>query len=463
MSKKLKPTLVIAGPGAGKTHYVIKKIIDKLPLLEPQRFLAVITYTNSATNEIKERLSEKIVVPPNVFIGTIHSFLVRFILKPYGVVQGVIPNQVVYKDVSIKASDRKEENIVKSKIVKKGIIPYEKIVSLSSNLLKENKRIRELISQRLQYLFVDEFQDANSGQFNIFEEIRKASSTEMYFVGDPEQSIMTFQNQGSQIQTLDKRPIYKAMNSGTIHKEYLDSNNRSSTTIIDFINNFHTSIIQSKTNEENKSQNKVTFIVGTYDLREIINSFNSLCNDRSICEKNPSNRFFLGYRSNTFQAVDNEYGLVQREDSHTSSLQYLKKCSTFVCEVLNISRTSVIDNLKIDDLTYRQLCLKIIDSIKSNPFINSKELISLITTNFKCDPYKSVHKKVQHNPNRIAEDFIKKINLEFQYLSLNIKEIKDYHLTIHKSKGLQADAVLVVAKSNNEVKKVARSGQAIEV
>lgn len=452
MAKKLKPTLVIAGPGAGKTHYIIEKVMHRLPLLEHHRFLAVITYTNSATNEIKERLMKKTVIPPNVFIGTIHSFLVRFILKPFGVVQGVLPEQVVYKDVSIKANDRKEENIIKNNIVKKGVVPYEKIVSLSSNLLKENKRIRELVSQRLQFLFVDEFQDANSGQFNIFEEIRKASATEMYFVGDPEQSIMTFQNQGGQIQTLDKRPIYKAINSGTIDKEYLDSNNRSSLTIIDFINNFHTSIIQQKTNKYNNTNNKVTFISGTYDLREIINSFNSLCNDRNVCENSPSTRFFLGYRRSTFKTVENEYGLVQKDDSDSKSIQLLKECSTFICEILNRSRTSIMMELEIDDLAYRQLCFKLVESIKSNPFINSSEIISLLKTNFKCDPYKSIHKRVQHNPNHIAEKFINKINLELQYFN-SINEIKDYHLTIHKSKGLQADAVLVIAKSKNELKK----------
>ena len=86
MVKKVKPTLVIAGPGAGKTHYIIEKVIEKLPMLAAHRFLAVITYTNAATCEIYERLSKKMDIPSNVFIGTIHSFLVRFILKPFGTI-----------------------------------------------------------------------------------------------------------------------------------------------------------------------------------------------------------------------------------------------------------------------------------------------------------------------------------------------------------------------------------------
>lgn len=55
-----KPKLVIAGPGAGKTHGMVDEIIAALLDLEPNRHMAIVTYTNSATNNIKRRLGERI-------------------------------------------------------------------------------------------------------------------------------------------------------------------------------------------------------------------------------------------------------------------------------------------------------------------------------------------------------------------------------------------------------------------
>jgi DNA helicase II / ATP-dependent DNA helicase PcrA len=450
MAKKLKPTLVLAGPGAGKTHHIINRVIDKIPLLDPERHLAVITYTNAATLEIKERLSQKIDIQPNVFIGTIHSFLIRFFLKPYGKLLGLLPEDVIYKGIDIIAEDRIEENVIKANIVKKGIVPYEKVVSLSNNIM-ENKVIRNLVSNRLQFLFVDEFQDADLGQYKIFEQIRMAGFTEIYYVGDPEQSIMSFQNKGRKIPTMENRVISKAIKSTMINKEYLLGNHRSSKTIIDFINHFHTSIKQEQSNPKNVTQNKVAFISAAKDIRKIIEQFNLLCNDKSYCVNPPKRRFFLAYEGKTYSAVADEFGLIQKDDKDYIEINLLKESSKFVCDILNKGKNSIIDELRIENLQYRQLCLKLISSIRENPFMNSDDLINIVKELFKQNPYASIHRKAKHNAKEIAEGFIKKVNLEIH--ESKSKEIEDFYLTIHKSKGLEADAVLIIAKTKNELRK----------
>lgn len=450
MSKKLKPILVIAGPGAGKTHYLVEKICESLPSLESHRFLAVITYTNTATSEIRERLSKKIDIPQNVFIGTIHSFLIRFILKPFGSIYGVLPNNPIYKEVNVNAKDKKEEHIIKSQIVKKGVVPYEKIISLSKNLMKDYEKVRALVSERLQYLFVDEFQDIDSGQYEIFESIRKQQKTKMYFVGDPEQSIMTFRNNGRK-KPLNKRPIYEAMQFKMIEKKFLYNNHRSSVTIIDFLNKFHTSLKQVKSNEEIDSQNKVVFI-DAQDIRKIIEEFNRLCNDQKYCRNRPKSRFFLGFKGDTYTKVENEYGLIQKESNESNQPKFIEETSHFITKLLNTNQNNIISYMGIDDLQYRMLCLSVIDIIKQNPFISSKSLIDYIKVIFKGDPYKTIHNKIQHKPDELAEEFIKQINSELQG-RFNLQKTEDYHLTIHKSKGLQADAVLVIARSKKELMK----------
>src|SRR5437899_920178 len=81
--QKAQGEIIIAGPGAGKTYNMVESIINALPNLSASRYMAVITYTNSATNNIQKRLAQKITIPENLFIGTMHSFLNRFVVIPF--------------------------------------------------------------------------------------------------------------------------------------------------------------------------------------------------------------------------------------------------------------------------------------------------------------------------------------------------------------------------------------------
>jgi DNA helicase-2/ATP-dependent DNA helicase PcrA len=76
-------TLVIAGPGAGKTYNMGNQIMCVLPDLKPHETCAIITHTNAASEVIRKRLSSRLIIPSNVFIGTIHSFLNEFLVIPF--------------------------------------------------------------------------------------------------------------------------------------------------------------------------------------------------------------------------------------------------------------------------------------------------------------------------------------------------------------------------------------------
>lgn len=79
-----QPFIVTAGPGAGKTHWLvnhIKNILENSQRLQKTRKVACITYTNVAVENILERLGPQSV--NQVEISTIHSFLYNHIIKPY--------------------------------------------------------------------------------------------------------------------------------------------------------------------------------------------------------------------------------------------------------------------------------------------------------------------------------------------------------------------------------------------
>jgi len=76
---------IYAGPGAGKTHFLVKNIrniIEQNPEIKnsANKKILCITYTNAAADEIKVRLLE---YSENVCVSTIHSFIIDYIIKPY--------------------------------------------------------------------------------------------------------------------------------------------------------------------------------------------------------------------------------------------------------------------------------------------------------------------------------------------------------------------------------------------
>lgn len=93
---------VYAGPGAGKTYFLIqniKEIVEKSNKLknEKNRKILCITYTNVAVDEIKKRLGQHC---DYVVVKTIHSFLYDYVIKPYQQQLKLIINQTFNINIS---------------------------------------------------------------------------------------------------------------------------------------------------------------------------------------------------------------------------------------------------------------------------------------------------------------------------------------------------------------------------
>jgi DNA helicase-2/ATP-dependent DNA helicase PcrA len=79
---------VEACPGAGKTQTLVQRVIQRSRVLPPRCGIAVLSFTNSAVDELKERYSTETrslsLAYPN-FVGTFDAFLNHFIVLPFGV------------------------------------------------------------------------------------------------------------------------------------------------------------------------------------------------------------------------------------------------------------------------------------------------------------------------------------------------------------------------------------------
>ena len=170
---------------------MVGKILDCVGELSPMRFCAVITYTNAATENIKTRIEKQISIPQNVFIGTTHSFLIKFIIEPYAHLFGITPPEKYYIEAARLLSEPQNPFVKKAlerntaeALLTNGLITYDKVLEKSFELLKIAS-IKQRVSNRLQFIFLDEYQDSRLYQHMIIEELLQQCKTKLYCIGDP--------------------------------------------------------------------------------------------------------------------------------------------------------------------------------------------------------------------------------------------------------------------------------------
>lgn len=218
--------IVEAGAGSGKTRTLIERIKRLLnDGVEPQNIVAI-TFTNMAAEEMKERLIDVTGIG-DCFIGTIHSFANKIFKnsnEDYKIYTDEIENQfmqvlislyakhitmdkfLMYKDLQHKIdlgvsdegelssimlpSEMHEINIffgdetsneypqtIKILCKKHNVITFDELLKKTTAYFKE-------IGGKVEYLFVDEYQDIGTLEKNFF----KALNADNYFyVGDEKQ------------------------------------------------------------------------------------------------------------------------------------------------------------------------------------------------------------------------------------------------------------------------------------
>jgi len=458
MSKqKSKCVLVVAGPGAGKTRTMVKKALECLSDLTPHRFMALITYTNAATEKIKERLQEKIEIPPNVFIGTIHSFMNRFILKPYGKIFGLLPEDyfiVDEFDFSFLDNMQFESNIdrriceraIENKKFSKGVVSYNQIESKATALLnKEKSTIRKSLGNRLQFLFIDEIQDATSIQYSFFDNLRKEGKTEIYCIGDPEQYIygFTYIKKGQKAVDFNKIPMKRFQNNNSVIKEYISEeevNKRSTSKIVKFLNNFR--LPSQKVDLIRPEDPDIIFITKT-DIKEIVVSFNTLCEkltSKNVREDIDYMKFFLSYENNTFIPAYSVCPMEKISNEDVKPRSILKMVMDYILAVSGYSLTDILQECNLSLINFRKFGVSVLHYIKTNPELNEKDLKKYITEKL-CVKFNSENQETKNS---------------FDNLIIHFKALgssQNRNSSIHKVKGLEATAVLALAETKNRLLK----------
>ena len=303
---------VLAGPGAGKTHWLIgqiKHVLSESNDLGLSRKVGCITYTNKATENILSHVGAN---NNRLEVSTIHAFLYKNIIKPYfhliadeegfaidkldghdetiissyGFVSELMKANkmgmlVKYAKESYKLKQTVEDyrwgltkkGIVLQKAInypripgigekyvwaykKKvwreyGVMHHDDVLYFTYKLIEKEPRIIRFLVSKFPYLLIDEYQDSSSIQHWLFTKLAEAGCR-ITLIGDKAQSIYTFA--GADIANIDNF-VASGIKTFTI-----DDNHRSTQNIIDFLNILRTDLKQKSLRKE--CFEKVTIVCG---------------------------------------------------------------------------------------------------------------------------------------------------------------------------------------------------------
>ena len=188
----------VAGAGAGKTTGLAKEIIEKYQTIHNRKKIYCISFTNNAANSIKEKLLSHFgVIPNDIIVCTIHSFLYQEFISPYyyllynkhyRTISNIhLPTNVVWKNNKFTELDGKDVLHVE-KIPEKA-----KWVVVGKSTDKKSEKVTRLkiINAFMSYcrsIYVDEAQDIDAHMKDIFLTL-DSFGIDIILKGDPKQDI----------------------------------------------------------------------------------------------------------------------------------------------------------------------------------------------------------------------------------------------------------------------------------
>jgi len=228
--------VVRAGPGSGKTRTLVARVAYLLETrLAKRRAVASITYTRQAAREIDERIMQLGVTDRRrVDCGTLHSWCLSAILRPYGPLLGMpipsergvvddkddvwidtlqyafdqleLPNAAKFERAAITKIRRElaagyvsertrmvdAAELFDACLAEQGLFDFDSMIASSLRIIKTYPRVGELLVSKYPWIVVDEYQDLGPVLHELVLTLRNQFGVEVTAFGDPDQSLMSF-------------------------------------------------------------------------------------------------------------------------------------------------------------------------------------------------------------------------------------------------------------------------------
>ncbi|MFC3750095.1 ATP-dependent helicase [Paenibacillus sp. GCM10012306] len=234
----LENTVVLAGPGSGKTTVLTLKIMKLLSeIIKPPRGLACLTYSNEAAKEFKKRLKQiGLKERGNVFLGTVHSFCIAEVITkfahlypqyniplPLKIISTKKKNQLFQRvkeelnisekelsltemdserSINIKGRSRvnipsfdlalKAANLFEQKLRASNYVDFSAIINYATQLIQNEEFVRKSLEAKFPWILIDEYQDLGKPLHEMILSLMEGTKSFFFAVGDPDQSIYGF-------------------------------------------------------------------------------------------------------------------------------------------------------------------------------------------------------------------------------------------------------------------------------
>jgi uvrD/REP helicase len=182
--KQLASNVVVAaGPGAGKTELLAQRaefLLATGACRYPHRILAISFKVDAVRNireRVRRRCGDQLVARFDSF--TFHAFAKRIIDNYRLLLTG---ENALDPDYTIDQNDR----------VPRKQITFDQIVPMALEILQKSPHVRNAIRQTYTHVFLDEFQDATDLQYSLLKEAFLGGDAVLTAVGDTKQRIMSW-------------------------------------------------------------------------------------------------------------------------------------------------------------------------------------------------------------------------------------------------------------------------------
>lgn len=492
---------VTAGPGAGKTHWLISHINNVLThstKIGLSRKIACITYTNVGVDTIKSRLNSG---NDLIDVCTIHTFLYDNIVKPYIYLVAeeykfpqdkftliddsnfksiqfaykFFPKTYVSKNY-IKALNKatwqyedhaytdympsylkQDKDDTKSKgkqssandpgykkfkhcLWQQGYISFDDIFYFSYILLSNYPILYKLISARYPYIFIDEFQDTVPFVLDTLVQLSKEGVV-IGVVGDIAQSIYDFS--GVEVEEIQKFYI-----PGYENNEYeIRGNRRSTKQIIELLNTIRPDFSQECLN---KSEGDVPeLLVG--DVIKCYQKSIEKCGTDNIKTLSYTNRTVNFMRQVLNSTLHQEIDTIIKLDDKATNLLKIDFDSNYDRQRYIKSLIKAVELAQMDDMTNAWYNLNCIDSNRYKTIM----ILQYLLLNYKdykdgtlMDFYNTITDKLSIKLTKIVGKEIKNTYNNTKYadvaLCVSNGDSNIPYKTIHKSKGDEFDNVFII-------------------
>lgn len=381
--KNLETMDLQAVPGSGKTTAILAKllILEKYMPLENNSGVLVISHTNAAVDEIRERIGKycpKLFSYPN-FVGTIQSFVDTFLAvpfyvnklnaRPYRIDNEIHDEQVekFYKNTSdyglksylsrqhdpigfLKSirmtpdgelisylngtpesfklknkSTRTYKSLLnfKLRLLKNGCLHFDDAYTLANVQLQKIPKCKDLLQLRFKYVMIDEMQDMDVHQHDLLEDI--------FF--DNGNSISNYQRIGDKNQA-----IY---NGGSIHVDdiwsqresilYLNGSHRINLTLAPIIESFSLTLTEIEGRKKNENNTEINIkphllIFNNETKTEVIKTYADIIGSLQETGEipNPSSHKFMAIAWRKEHPEDGKLGLSDYWDDYSIAKQETK-------------------------------------------------------------------------------------------------------------------------------------------